>query len=310
MTFAKQNYSIPIIFVEHLLFLYKIISGMIKNTGLVLEGGGFRGLYSAGFLDFFLEKNIEFPYIIGVSMGACNAVNYISKQQGRNLDIPYTFINDKRYMSYCRLLAKGELFGMDFVYDTIPNQLNPFDFQSFNASTQDFIIVTTDCEKGNPVYFKNLKNGEMLKALQASTSLPFASKMVTIDDKLLLDGGICDPIPIERALEDGNKKLVVILTQPADYRKKPARLKYMSHWKYKAYPALTDKLLSRHQKYNDTIDQLEKLESEGKAFVIRPDMKIPISRTEKNVHKLKEAFEMGYKQAHEIWPALSDFLEK
>ncbi len=283
---------------------------MINKTGLVLEGGGFRGLYSAGFLDFFLEKNVEFPYIIGVSMGACNAVNYISKQRGRNLDIPYTFINDKRYMSYGRLLTKGELFGMDFVYDTIPNQLNPFDFETFNSSKQDLIIVTTDCESGNPVYFKNLKNGEMLKALQASTSLPFASKMVNIDNKELLDGGICDPIPIEKALKDGNEKFVVILTQTADYRKKPAKLKHLSYLKYKNYPALTDKLLSRHTKYNDTIEYIEELESQGKAFVIRPDIKIPISRTEKNVHKLKEAFDMGYKQAHEIWPALSDFLGK
>ncbi len=281
---------------------------MMKNIGLVLEGGGFRGIYSAGFLDFFLEKDIEFPYIIGVSMGACNAVNYISKQKGRNLDVPYTYVNDKRYMSYGRLLTKGELFGMDFVYDTIPNQLNHFDYKTYNASKQDFVIVTTDCNNGEPVYFKNLKNGEMLKALQASTSLPFASKMVSIDNKELLDGGICNPIPIDKAIQDGNKKLVVILTQTSEYRKKPARLKHLAHLKYKNYPALVDAILSRHKKYNDTIEQLEKMEKEGRVFIIRPEYKIPISRTEKNIEKLKEAFEMGFNQAKDIWPALSKFL--
>ncbi len=281
---------------------------MMKNIGLVLEGGGFRGLYTAGFLDFFLEKNIEFPYIIGVSMGACNAVNYISKQKGRNLDVPYTYVNDKRYMSYGRLLTKGELFGMDFVYNTIPNQLNRFDYETYNASKQDFVIVTTDCSNGKPVYFKNLKNDEMLKALQASTSLPFASKMVSIDNKQLLDGGICNPIPIDKAMQDGYEKLVVILTQTSEYRKKPAHLKRLAHLKYKNYPALVDAILCRHNKYNDTLERLEELEKEGKAFIIRPEYKIPISRTEKNIEKLKEAFEMGLKQAQDIWPDLSEFL--
>ncbi len=282
---------------------------MHKKIGLVLEGGGFRGLYSAGILDGFLKYHIEFPYIIGVSMGACNAVNYISKQYERSLNVPYTYINDKRYMSFLRLLTKGELFGMDFIFRAIPHTLIPFDFERFYHSQQQFVVVTSDCRSGKPFYIDDFNKYDLLTALKASSSLPFASKMINIDEKLLLDGGVSDPIPIAKAINDGCDKIVVVLTQPKGYRKSPSKLSTLSHLKYKKYPKLQEALQIRYQIYNDTLDQLEEMERKGTAFVIRPSSTIPIKRTEKNKEKLKEAYEMGLKEFDLQIDSLNDFLK-
>lgn len=281
---------------------------MSKKTGLILEGGGFRGIYSAGVLDYFLENKIEFPYVIGVSMGACNGVNYISEQIGRSLNVPYTYINDKRYMSYKRLLCKGQLFGMDFIFGDVPNTLIPFDFDAFHQSSQKFVVVATDCHTGMPFYMEDLKGQDLLFSLQASSSLPFVSPMVSYQNKWLLDGGISDPIPINKAMDDGCDKLVVILTQPKGYRKKPLSFNVLGKIKYNKYPKLIKSLNNRYEVYNNTLDKIELLEKEGKVFVIRPETKLPISRTEKDKEKLKSAFEIGYKQCDEIIGELSTFL--
>lgn len=280
---------------------------MKNKIGLVLEGGGFRGLYSAGILHSFFESEIEFPYVVAVSMGASNATNYLSKQTKRNLDVPYAFVNDKRYISYRRLFTKGELFGMDFIFNDLP-KLIPFDFEAFKASKQKLIYVTTDCNTGKAYFVPNRTNEESFKALEASTSLPFASKMVKLHGKLLLDGGISDPIPVEKALADGCDKLVVILTQPRDYRKEPLQAKLLTKLRYRKYPLLVNTLLNRHKTYNRQLRLIEKLEAEGKVFVIRPNHKLPISRTEKNKDKLKEAFEFGYKQGNDVMEGLIRFM--
>ncbi|TLX77070.1 patatin family protein [Labilibacter sediminis] len=281
---------------------------MNNKIALVIEGGGFRGMYSAGILDYFLENNIEFPYAIGVSMGACNGVNYISKQIGRNLSVPYTYINDKRYMSYQRLFVIGELFGMDFIFGDVPKKLIPFDFETFQKSPQKFIAVATDCNTGEPVYMNEFSSDDLLMALKASTSLPFASKMICYDNKELLDGGISDPIPVNKALRDGNEKVVVILTQPKEYRKKPSSFNLLGTLKYIKYPKLIQALNDRYKVYNDTLDQIEELERQGKAFVIRPKRTLPINRTEKNKEKLKAAFDIGYKQSNEFVDELRLFM--
>lgn len=282
---------------------------MDNTVGLVLEGGGFRGLYSAGILHAFSENNIDFPYISAVSMGASNATNFLSKQTMRNLEIPYTFINDKRYLSYFRLFTKGELFGMDFIFNIIPYKLVPFDFKAFAEAKQTLVYVTTDCETGNPYFVSNQNIADSIKALEASTSLPFAAKMVSLHNKCLLDGGISDPIPLEKALADGCKKLVVVLTQPKGYRKQPFKAKLITRLKYRKYPALTQALFNRHNIYNGQIDLLEKLEREGKAFVLRPAHKLPISRIEKDKEKLKQAFDLGYQQGKETIESLKAFME-
>jgi predicted patatin/cPLA2 family phospholipase len=280
---------------------------MNKKIGLVLEGGGFRGIYSAGILDFFLENKIEFPYVIGVSMGACNGANYISKQIGRNLKVPYTYINDKRYISYTRLIKHGELFGMDFIFNEVPNKLIPFDFDTFYKSRQRFVVVTTDCNTGKPHYYNDFKKNNILEVLKASTSLPFAAPMVLIQNRELLDGGISDSIPIHKAFEDGCEKLVVILTRHRGYRKSKSKSKVISKLLYRKYPALQKAILERDEVYNKTLNEIEKLEKENKIYVIRPPHKLSIGRIEKNREKLKEAFDVGYNQCKNLVDDLINF---
>ncbi len=281
---------------------------MNKKVGLVLEGGGFRGIYSAGIIDFLLEKNIELPYVIGVSMGACNGVNYISKQIGRNLNIPYSYVNDKRYMSYSRLFTKGELFGMDFIFNEIPKKIIPFDFETYSKSAQDFVIGTTDCITGKPFYIKTSDYDNLLTSLKASASLPFASKMVNFNDKKLLDGGISDPIPFKKAFKDGCDKVLIVLTQPIEFEKKPTKFSTIGKLMYRKYPQLLNVLSNRYNFYNQQLEDIKQLEKEGKAYVIRPVNKIPVSRTERNKEKLKEAFNMGYIHCEKIFNDLNNWL--
>ena len=282
---------------------------MNNKLALVLEGGGFRGLYTAGILHACSENNVTFPNIVAVSMGASNATNFLANQSKRNLDVPFTYITDKRYMSYSRLLTKGELFGMDFIFDEVANKLIPFDYETFALIKSKLTIVTTDCKSGEPYFVDNKSVEDAYIALEASTSLPFVAKIVKLHGRLLLDGGISDPIPLEKAIKDGANKLVVILTQPKGYRKTPFKGKWLMRLKYKVYPKLIKSILERHLVYNNQLALLEKLEAEGKAFVIRPIKKLPISRTEKNKYKLKEAFELGHQQGLNIMDDLLDFMQ-
>lgn len=172
----------------------------MNKTALILEGGGFRGLFTSGVLDYFLEKKVRFPYVIGVSMGACNGASYISNQHGRNKVVNTAFVNDSRYMSYRRLFfMKGEFFGMDFIFfQTIPSGVVPYDFKTYNETDQTFKIVVTDIGTGEPIYLDNKSNMNLMDALQASASLPFISKPVWIGGRPCLDGGISDSIPIKK----------------------------------------------------------------------------------------------------------------
>lgn len=283
---------------------------MIKKTGLVLEGGGFRGIYSAGIIDYFLERKIKFPYIIGVSMGACNGTNYVSRQVGRNLRVPYNYINDRRYISMSNLIFKGGLFGMDFIFGEIPRKLDLFDFKAYEESDQRFVVVTTDCETGKPAYFENPDNEKLLKVLTASSSLPFISRKVKIGGRDYLDGGLADSIPVEKALEDGNEKLVVLLTRPEGYEKKPSTMAFLNSAVYGRNPGLVECLNSRYKRYNESLALVKKLESEGRAFVIRPGDNIDMGRVERNQEKLKKTYDMGYADAVSLEGQLMEFLGK
>nr|WP_073049791.1 patatin family protein [Dethiosulfatibacter aminovorans] len=280
----------------------------MEKTGLVLEGGGFRGIYSAGILDYFLERDIRFPYVIGVSMGACNGTNYVSKQVGRNLRVPYNYINDRRYISFYNLIFKGGLFGMDFVFGEIPRKLDVFDWKTYEESDQRFIVVATDCRTGKPEYFEKGKMDDLLEVLKASSSLPFISDMITINGKSYLDGGMSDSIPVRKALEDGNEKLVVILTRPEGYEKKPSSMGFLTRIKYGKYPELINCIENRYREYNETLDYVKRLESEGKAFVIRPVESLDMGRVERNRDKLKATYYLGYRDAEAIEDELLEFL--
>jgi predicted patatin/cPLA2 family phospholipase len=166
----------------------------VENIGLVLEGGGMRGLYTTGVLDFFMHKNLYFPYVIGVSMGACNAASYISRQKGRTKRVNINYIDDPRYLSIKNWIKKKGIFGSDFVFDEIPNKIELFDTETFNKAKERFIIVTTDCDSGKPVYFEKSEcQDEILDVIKASSSLPFVSPIVKYKGINLLDGGISDP---------------------------------------------------------------------------------------------------------------------
>src|SRR5690625_2786952 len=204
------------------------------DAGLVLEGGGMRGLYTAGVLEYFMEQNLYFPYNIGVSAGACMAASYLSRQKGRNKKVNIGFIEDKRYISFSNLIKDREVFGMDFIFDEIPNRLVPFDMDTFYENSEEFVIGTTDCETGKPVYYDKTNHGEdLVLLLRASSSLPFVSSSVEYKGRHLLDGGIVDPIPIKKAQQDGFEKNVINLTKKEGTYKRLSKLK--SLYKYKIH---------------------------------------------------------------------------
>jgi predicted patatin/cPLA2 family phospholipase len=281
----------------------------MKKIGIVLEGGGFRGVYSSGILDYFLEQEWHFPYVIGVSMGAVNGANYISKQKRRSIDVPYAFLHDQRYFSYRNLLTKGSLFGMDFIFHEIPNKHNLFDFDTFRNSNQEFVVTTMDVHFGGSKYFtkSELSDKDFLVALQASCSLPFISKMVTVKGKKYLDGGLSDSIPVQKAFEDGVDKVIVLVTREKGYRKEVKKRKNGQFF-YRGYPEVVSAINQRSSKYNEELDYMEKMASTGAVLPIYPNEAINIGRTERNEEKLMKAYNDGYQRGIECHDMILEFM--
>lgn len=282
---------------------------MCNNVGVVLEGGGMRGLYTAGILDFFMEKDLYFPYVIGVSAGACNAASYISRQKYRSKDINIKYIRNPKYLSFRNLIKEKSIFGIKFVYDEIPNKLEIFDYDKFNKSEQKFVIGTTDCSSGKPVYFEKNDCKNILEVIRASSSLPLIAPMVDLDGDKFLDGGISDSIPIKKAIEDGYEKNIIILTRPKQYRKEPIKHKSIIKFKYNKYPELVNIMLNRYKNYNDTLDYIEQLEKEGKVFVIRPSRNLQVDRLEKNPDKLEALYDLGYEDIKIVYDEMKEWIK-
>ena len=282
-----------------------------SQTGLVLEGGGLRGVYSSGVLQFFMEQELWFPYVIGVSMGACNAANYISRQPKRNRIVNIDYVNDSRYLSYLRLLAKGELFGMNFIFNTIPNSLEPFDYDTFYSNKAKCMTTVTDCHTGQAQYFeKNELGPDYMKILCASSSLPFISKPVKFRERIFMDGGMTDSIPLRKSIESGNTKNVLILTQPVGYRKKPEPLAGLVKLRYPRFKGVQKALSTRHINYNATMDFIEEQQKAGNIFIIQPEEKLLVGRVERDKTKLSIVYEIGYQDAQKGFNALLAFLRK
>lgn len=282
----------------------------LDHSALILEGGGFRGVYTSGVLRFFMEKGLYFPYVIGVSMGACNAANYVSRQPERNRIVNIHYVNDSRYISYIRLLMKGELFGMRFIFDALPHRLVPFDYESFRNSGQKCVFTVTDCKTGEALYFEKEDLGrDVLKVLQASVSLPFVTRPVSFRGRTLMDGGIADAIPVRKSMADGNKKQVLLLTRPGTYRKRPSCLVPLSRMRYPRYAGLCRALADRHRRYNETLELIDRLEANGGAFVIRPGSELSVGRIERNKEKLYAAYDQGYSDAAARYEALRVYLD-
>ncbi|MDR1506772.1 MAG: patatin family protein [Treponema sp.] len=278
------------------------------NRGLVLEGGGLRGNYTAGVLDAFLDAGILFSCVIGVSAGAGMGCSYVSGQRGRNLEILRRFHGDPRYLSFRNLITTGSLFGMDFVFHQIPNTLIPFDWKTFMESPARFIAVCTDCDTGQPVYFEKepfsaSSPEQFYTILEASSSMPYVSPMVAHNGKKYLDGAIVDAIPLEKAVSEGFTRNVVVLTNPAGYRKKqephpPEGLFYFGR------KNLVDALKKRVSRYNEVLARVEAEEAGGRVVVIRPSADLKVSRIEKSREKLINLYELGIHDAKKVIPKL------
>ena len=279
------------------------------NAGLILEGGGMRGVYTAGVLDFFLDKDLEFKEVYGVSAGSCHACSYLSKQRGRALAISIDYLKDPRYCGVRSLIRTGDLFGVKMCYDTIPNELNPYDYKTFNRFQGNFYAVMTDCETGEACYHRIKNMRKDIWAVRASSSLPLVSRMVGVHGHLYLDGGIADSIPVKQSEKNGNLKNVVVLTRDKDYRKGPNQAMRLIRKLYRRYPNLVAGMEDRHIRYNETLDYLAEGEKEGTIFVIRPSRKVEVGRIEKNKEKLMELYQEGYEDAATVWEELSRFLD-
>jgi predicted patatin/cPLA2 family phospholipase len=281
----------------------------MQGIGLVLEGGGMRGVYTCGVLEFFLEKELFFNYIIGVSAGACNAVSYISGQKGRNEKVNIDFVKDSRYMSLRNFMLEKSFFGMNFIFGEIPKKLNPFDHQAFQNSPCNFLIGVTDCTSGKPVYLDKEAIDEDFTGLRATASLPMLSPILTYKGMELLDGGIADPIPIRKSIEDGNNKNIIILTRNIGYRKVPSKFNGLIKLKYKNYPKLVKAMNDRYKNYNETLNFIDELERTGKAIVIRPSKELRVGRIERNTEKLQLLFKNGYEDAKEHYCKIMKFIK-
>ncbi|MGL4989910.1 MAG: patatin-like phospholipase family protein [Sarcina sp.] len=265
---------------------------------LILEGGTFRPIFSAGIMDALLDNDIMFPYCIGVSAGITNCFSYISRQKGRNLDILERFRNDKRYLGINNFRKCKSIFGLDFVFDELPNKLSIFDQKSFDNYTGKILVGVTNALTGEEEYLDGTMLDKKCTMLRATCAIPILFPAIDLNGNKYFDGGLCDPIPILKAIEDGNEKHLILLTRPKGFRLKLKRKNILvSKIVKKKYPKLIKPLLERHIKYNKTIEICEQLEKEGKAVILRPTQNQAIESFEKDVTKLKEGYENGYNLA-------------
>lgn len=281
---------------------------MKKNKGLVLEGGGFRGMYTCGVIDVFMENHIDFDQVVGVSAGAAFGCNIKSRQIGRALRYNKRFCRDPRYSGLKSFIKTGNLYNKEFAYGIVPTILDPFDTKTFKENPLRFTLVCTDIHTGKPIYHE-IENGDAtdIEWIRASASIPIVSKPVKLDGYELLDGGVSDSIPVDWMLERSSKT-VVVLTRDKSYRKKP--MKYINLLKkaFKEYPKLQKALENRHIVYNETLDRIEQLEREGRIFVIRPSKPIACAMIEKDPNHLQEIYDIGRKDALNCLNDLKEYL--
>ncbi|MBI9064795.1 MAG: patatin family protein [Marinilabiliaceae bacterium] len=283
-----------------------------NQVALVLEGGGFRGMYTSGVVDAFLKQGIQFPYCTGVSAGAAYGISYVSEQFGRNKEVNLKYTADPRYMSVRNLIRKGNLFDWDFVYGEIPYKLVPFDYDTFFKSETEFKIGITHVKTGETHFpsKRQLTQAELMQVITASSSLPFVSKMARYKNEWFMDGGITASIPFEQAFKDGYKKAVVVLTRNVGYYKQAIKHPWIIKTRYRKYPQLVKVILSRAERYNKDIETLERLEKEGAVFIIRPQGTMNVSRIENNPQKLDHLYMMGLKETEDLLPQLNQWLNK
>lgn len=266
------------------------------KTGLVIEGGGVRGIYAAGVLDAFMEHELTFDGVIGVSAGAIHACSYLSNQKGRSLRYYMKYCNDPRFMSVRSWLTTGDIVGAEFCYHELPDKLDIYDHEAFLENETPFYVTCTNVETGEAEYIQLTDMRKQIEYLRASASLPYVSRIVELDGTKYLDGASSDSIPVEAFQKMGYQKNVLILTRDAAYRKKPS-FRLLPKLIYRKYPKFAEVLLNRFIDYNKTTKKILQLEEEGKVFAIRPKESLNIGRMEKDAENVKRVYETGYADA-------------
>lgn len=281
------------------------------KTGLVLEGGAMRGLFTAGVIDVLMENNIKFNGAIGVSAGAAFGCNYKSGQIGRVIRYSKRFANNKKYASLWSLLTTGDYFGAEYAYHFIPNKLDIVDFETFRNNPMEFWAVATNVGSGKAVYRQlNTLDYEELEFVRASASMPLVSNIVKLNGQRLLDGGVADSIPLAFFQKQGYQRNVVVLTQPKGYRKQPNKLMPLMHLQLHRHQKMLKALAERHIMYNKEVDLVLQEERKGNVFVLQPQIKLTIGHTSHNPKKMQETYEHGRKVATEELEKLKQFLAK
>lgn len=271
-----------------------------NKSGLILEGGGLRGVFTCGVLDCFMDNGIRFPYTVGVSAGACNGLSYISHQRGRAKYSNIDLLKEYNYIGIKYLLTKGNIIDFDLIFDKFPNEIIPYDYDKLATCEEHFEMVTTSCITGKACYYEEKKNPErVIEIVKASSSLPFVSPITCVDGEPMLDGGIADSIPIMRARELGYDNNVLVLTRNRGYRKPDKEIKLASLF-YRKYPAMQEAIRQRNKTYNELLSMIEKMEDEGTITVLRPQRPLEVNRMERDVKKLLALYEEGYELAEKI----------
>lgn len=271
-----------------------------ERSGLVLEGGGMRGVFTCGVLDNFMDRGIRFPYSIGVSAGAYNGLSYMSGQRGRAKYSNIDLLDKYRYIGLKKLLLTGNIMDFDLLFDKFPNEIIPYDYEAYAQCKERYEMVTTSCVTGEACYYdEKLSPERIIDIVRASSSLPFVCPIAYVDGEPMLDGGIADSIPIERARALGYDRNVVVLTRNRGYRK-PDKKGVVPPLMYRKYPALREAIANRNKLYNTQLELIERLEDEGEIVVIRPEKPIVVDRMERDVTKLLDLYNEGYDCASKI----------
>ena len=283
---------------------------MMMQGGLILEGGGLRGVYTAGVLDAFLDAGLEFSSVYGVSAGSCQACSFLSGQRGRGYHTCADYVGDPGYCSMKSFLKTGNFFNVDMCYSRIPDVLNPFDHAAFERYKGKFYAVVTNVKTGEAEYLRVRDLRSQIWMIRASSSLPLISKTVVVGGRPYLDGGIADSIPIKKSIEMGNQKNVVILTRPEGYRKEPNNMFPLIKLRYHSYPAFVKQAQNRHIHYNETLDFLEEEEKKGNVIVIRPGNDVIVGRLEKDAAKLEALYQVGYEDGQAKGETVIEYFRK
>ena len=273
---------------------------LTAQSGLILEGGGMRGVFTCGVLDNLMDRGIRFPYTIGVSAGACNGLSYISRQRGRAKYSTIDLMDKHHYIKYRYLLTKGNIMDFELLFHTFPEQIIPYDYEALARCDEHFEMVTTSCVTGKACYYEEKNDPKrVIDIVKASSSLPFVCPISYVDGEPMLDGGIADSIPLLRARELGYSNNVVVLTRNKGYRK-PDKPGTVLPFFYHKYPAVKEAIRRRNALYNEQVSLVEELEDKGELTVLRPERPIEVDRMEKNISKLTALYDEGYRLASQI----------